>query len=298
VYEARDLELGAGLALKTIRQEIASEPSILKQFKKEVHRSRQITHPNVCRIYDLFSTRLSSGEEIWFFTMELLSGETLAQRIRRSGALTPQEALPIVCQIGDGLAAAHRIGIVHRDLKPANVILVPPESGSEYRAVITDFGLAAYYGASASSASLQANPQIAGTPNYMAPEVLQGKAASPASDVYSLGVVMYEMTTAAFPFEGESPFAVVAQRLTEPPISPRLRLPKYDPRWESVLMRSLARDPKSRFHDSIELCRALESKARGWRSRRIPGPALVGLLLGTSAAIWSVFEKLCITRVG
>jgi Tol biopolymer transport system component len=291
VYEARDLELGAGLALKTIRQEIASEPSILQQFKEEVHRSRQITHPNVCRIYDLNSTRLPSGEDIWFFTMELLAGETLAQRIRRTGALTPGEALPIICQICDGLAAAHRIGIVHRDLKPANVILVPLESGSEYRAVITDFGLAAYYGATASIASLQGNPQIAGTPNYMAPEVLQGKPATPASDVYSLGVVMYEMTTATYPFEGESPFAVVAQRLTEPPIPPRVRLPKYDPRWESVVLRCLARDPKSRFHDSIELCRALESKARDWRPRRVLRPALVALLLATSAAIWSVSRK-------
>src|SRR6266516_529845 len=132
VYEAEDLELGRRVALKTIRPEIATEPRIIQRFKREITLSLKVTHPNVCRIFDLFHHRMEWGTgeaELSFLAMELLRGETLASRLRAVGRMTTVEALAIVEQMAAGLAAAHRAGVVHRDFKSANVVLVPPEDG-------------------------------------------------------------------------------------------------------------------------------------------------------------------------
>ena len=140
VYEAWDLELQDKVALKTIRAEVASDAAVIERFKREVRQARGISHPNVCRVYDLFSHGESSYERIWFLTMELLDGETLLDRLRR-GPLSPEEALPLVEQMTAGLSAAHKLGIVHRDFKSNNVMLVDDVDAGT-RAVITDFGLA------------------------------------------------------------------------------------------------------------------------------------------------------------
>src|SRR5881296_9663 len=130
VYEAEDLELGGRVALKTILPEIATEPRIIRRFKREIALSRKVTHPNVCRIFDLFHHRMEWGTgeaELSFLAMEFLRGETLASRLRAVGRMTTVEALPIVEQMAAGLAAAHRAGVVHRDFKSANVVLVPAD---------------------------------------------------------------------------------------------------------------------------------------------------------------------------
>src|SRR5437867_66944 len=145
VYEAEDLELGGRVALKTVRPEIATEPRIIQRFKREIALSRKVTHPNVCRIFDLFHHRMQWGTgeaELSFLAMELLRGETLASKLHAVGRMTSVEALPIVEQMAGGLAAAHRAGVVHRDFKSANVILVQSEEGGQrenaLRAVVTD----------------------------------------------------------------------------------------------------------------------------------------------------------------
>ena len=150
VFEALDTELNVHVALKVIRPEIAAAPEALARFRQEVRLARSITHPNVCRTFDIDrETRILSPKngtkiDIVFLTMELLQGETLASRIKRSGRLTLDEVLRLACQIADALGAAHALGIVHRDMKPANVMLVFPENAAaqEDRAVIMDFGLA------------------------------------------------------------------------------------------------------------------------------------------------------------
>ncbi len=145
VYEARDLDLGERVALKTIRPEIASAPGTMARFKKEIQLARRVAHPNVCRMFDLQRHRPPpetdpSAGEIGFLTMELLEGETLAARLRRVGRIATAEALPLVRQMGEALAAAHDVGVVHRDFKPGNVMLVPSRSGDgKERAVVTDF---------------------------------------------------------------------------------------------------------------------------------------------------------------
>lgn len=287
VYEARDLELQERVALKTIRPEIASDPKTLARFKQEIHLARRVTHPNVCRMYDLerYQPSEASGKTpISFLTMELLEGETLSARLHHRGRMSPEEAISLVHQMAEGLAAAHRVGVIHRDFKPGNVILVPekptgadlrslsdrtteslPEAPNErrlpqpaLRAVITDFGLARAAEAADSiyDGSSSASPvrQIIGTPSYMAPEQLEGRAVTPATDVYALGLVIYEMIAGQEPFPG-NPY----DRLRAPPPSPGALVPGLDPRLELMILRSLETDPGQRFQTAVEVVQALST---------------------------------------
>jgi serine/threonine protein kinase/tetratricopeptide (TPR) repeat protein len=197
VYSATDTVLGTSVALKTLRAEMASDVRNVERLRREIQLARQVTHRSVCRVFDLEQHAGLHGE-ILFLTMELISGETLAQHIARRGRLTEEETQPIASQIAQALDAAHRVRIVHRDLKPANVMLSPEVEGiSEFRAVVMDFGLARN-----SDPTSVGTRQLFGTPLYMAPELLEGKDASTASDIYALGVTLHEMLTGAKPAKG------------------------------------------------------------------------------------------------
>jgi len=268
VYEAKDLDLGERVALKTIRPEIASEPHTMALFKQEIQLARRVTHPNVCRMFDLERYRPSPGTdpsavEVTFLTMELLEGETLAARLGRVGRMTTAEALPLVQQMAEALGAAHDVGVVHLDFKPGNVMLVSSKSSEgKERAVVTDFGLAKALAATDQAAgegpafSVTASGHMLGTIAYMAPEQLQGHEATPATDLYALGLVMYEMVTGKRPFPGE--LHGVLERTKEPPPPPRVHVPDLDLRWESAILRCLVRDPASRFATARDVTRALE----------------------------------------
>jgi len=286
VYEAEDLELGESVALKTVRAEIAADPRALERFKTEVHLARKVTHPSVCRIFDVFHHRdESAGAEhpdVTFLTMELLRGETLAGRLARAGRLAPDEALRLIEQMAGALEAAHRVGVIHRDFKSANVMLVPQGSGTaEIRAVVTDFGLARRISVPDGSLVTETlTGTVAGTPAYMAPEQIEGGPITAATDVYALGVVMYEMLTGKQPFEGETPVAGMVKRLKEAPRSPRTHVAALDAVWESVVLRCLEREPEKRFASSTAVVEALRGKGgEGGRwagaYRRWSRPAIV-----------------------
>lgn len=267
VYEVWDQDLGAAVALKTLRPDLVRDPTALDRFRREVQLTRQVTHRNVCRVYDFVHQRGVDVEgprhEIMGLTMELLRGETLAEHLSRSGAFAPHEALPIVRQIATALAAAHRVGVVHRDLKCGNVMLEPPGDGEgQVRAVVTDFGLAYQQLQSIStSPPLTAANVVVGTADYMSPEQSQGKEATGASDIYALGVVMFEMLTGRRPHEAPTPMATLLRRLREPPPSPRELRPDLDLRWEVVIRRCLALEPHDRFTSPIEVIAALEGRS-------------------------------------
>jgi tetratricopeptide (TPR) repeat protein/tRNA A-37 threonylcarbamoyl transferase component Bud32 len=270
VYEAQDLELRERVALKTIRPDVAANDGAVERFKNEIYLARKVTHTNVCRIFDLALDRNRTRGEILFLTMELLPGETLAQRIGAAVRLKTDEALPLVLQITAALSTAHEAGIVHRDLKSANVILVPA-SGNMPRAVVTDFGLAR--GREAESGlrpSLTHVGGVVGTPAYMAPEQVEGGKITPATDIYALGVVMYEMVTGTFPFLGDNPWEVANRRLKEKAPSPRLHLATLDPRWEKAILRCLERRPEDRFQSAADVANFLrgESVGLGQRDKR------------------------------
>jgi len=307
VYEAEDLELGAPVAIKLLRPSAAEGGDLAARFRREVLLARRVTHPNVCRIFDLGVHRPDreksgerSGEEAGagrlFLSMELVRGETLAARLRERGAFDPGEALPVVCQLAAALDAAHAAGVVHRDLKCANVLLEEGPEGT--RAVVTDFGLArALEGAAAApdALTLTVTGGVLGTPAYMSPEQVEGQPAGPASDLYSLGVILYEMVTGALPFPGASPLSAAVRRLREEPPRPSLLRPGLDPLWERTILRCLARDPAERFRSAGEVVIALtggkvspaRSRRPRWRRRSAAGAAALVALLALAGVWWT-----------
>jgi eukaryotic-like serine/threonine-protein kinase len=246
VYRARDRALDEIVALKVLRRELVAAEGMLERFRREVKLARRVTHRNVARSYDIGE---HEGER--FLTMELIEGEPLSALIARGGPLE----LPALRRVGagvcEGLAAAHEAGVAHRDLKPDNVML----TGND-RVVITDFGIARAL-AQAPSAARSIGGAV-GTPAYMAPEQVDG--ASPVdarADIYSLGVMLFEMLTGALPFEGTSPYAVAAARLLGPPPDPRARRPGLSELAAGVVLRAMARSPAQRFQTATEVAVAL-----------------------------------------
>jgi eukaryotic-like serine/threonine-protein kinase len=270
VYEAVDTALGTRVALKTVRMEQGAGEQALHRFRREILLARRIGHPNVCRVFELHLG--GPSEPAAFLTMELLEGETLAERLRRDGPIPEASAREIVRQILSALAAAHAEGVIHRDLKASNVMLVPAASGGE-RVVVTDFGIAYALGSLSDSS---ATPEgVVGTPAYMAPEQVTGGTVSPATDLYGLGVVMFEMTSGRLPFAGATPQEVAARRLSGP--SPRLSsaVPGVSRRWATLTAWCLEPQPGRRPPSAQAFAAALDRAPRLRVSRRTLG----GLLL-------------------
>jgi eukaryotic-like serine/threonine-protein kinase len=262
VYEAEDLELRENIALKTIRTEIAADEHVIARFKQEIQLSRKVTHPNVCRIFDIErhkppSDSQGSREEVTYLTMEMLPGETLAEQLRRTGRMATEEALPIVTQIIDGLQASHRAGIVHGDLKCSNVVLVSSHAGP-VRAVVTDFGLARLSSASENETGATGGT---GTPAYMAPEQVERGTITTATDIYSLGIVMFEVVTGTLPFVADTPTLMANKRLEQSAPPPRTIVADLDRRWEAAILRCLERDPLDRFATAADVAIALHHKS-------------------------------------
>jgi serine/threonine protein kinase len=262
VYEAEDGLLGGErIALKTVAASLAEDATAVRRLRREVSLARRITHPNVCRIFDLGQADVPVPHLV-FLTMELLPGETLRRRLRARGRLAPAAAWPVLVQVAAGLEAAHRAGVIHRDFKSGNVLLVsdPAAPGGE-RAVVTDFGLAraaAAGGPGLDSVTTGAGALI-GTVTHAAPEQLRGQPLTPAADVHALGVVLYEMVTGGLlPFTGDTPADVIARRLRGAPPSPRAAVPDLDPRWEAAILRCLERDPGARFPSAAAVAAALD----------------------------------------
>jgi tetratricopeptide (TPR) repeat protein len=277
VYEAEHPLLPERVALKTLLPAIASDEAMIERFKLEIQLARRVAHPNVCKVFDLewhqaerTAQAVSQGSAsqgtgpatdqgaILFLTMELLEGETLSSRIQNAGRITAADALPLIEQMAEALDAAHRSGVIHRDFKPSNVMLVPSRQGT--RVVVTDFGLArGIRSDSESTATL--TKHVAGTLDYMAPELLTGTAASVRSDNYALGMVAYKMMAGALPFGGESPWTGALLRSQKRAPSPRALAADLDPKWEHAILRAIDRDPRRRFAQALEFPRALRGEA-------------------------------------
>jgi len=253
VYAVEDLSLHERVALKTIRPEVAGSPESLARFKRELRMARRVTHPNVCRVFDLGEHRFSEDASevgLSFLTMELLEGETLYEYRVRKGRLPPDEVLRLAEQMAAGLDAAHSAQVIHRDFKSNNVMRVRSPQG-EVRAVVTDFGLALSE-VPTHDMKITQGRKLLGSPDYMSPEQVAGEPLSPASDIYSFGVVLFELLTGQLPFVAPTAAATAIMRLHKPPPSPRELVPELDPLWERVLLRCLARLPHQRFATASE----------------------------------------------
>ena len=286
VYKCHDEELEREVALKIIRPEIASDTAIIERFKREIQLSSRVTHKNVLRVYDL-----GEADGVRFLTMQFVEGEDLANLLRRTGPLPVTRLFHVFRQICEGLAAAHEEGVVHRDLKPQNVLL-----DGEDHVWLTDFGLAKSLGGSA----MTEMGAVMGTPSYMSPEQVRGQAVDKRSDIYSLGIVFYEMATGRTPFGGGSMYEVLMRRLSTPPRPVTELNPAVPPYLRKVLERCLEVDPRSRFQSVGEILTDLDAAAflttvryEVHRRRRILaalGLALA-LALGAAGVLWLASRK-------
>jgi serine/threonine-protein kinase len=241
VYRADDLKLGQSVALKFLPEAVAKDAVWLRRFHDEVRIAREVAHPNVCRVYDIGEV---DGEH--YITMEFVDGEDLSSLLRRIGRLPTDKAIQTARQLCAGIAAAHDKGVLHRDLKPANIML---DGRGHVR--ITDFGIAAL------AEQVDGKPSRAGTPAYMAPEQMAGGEVSQRSDIYGLGLVLYEIFTGREAFEAQSAAELQRLRRTGPPTTPSSYVEDMDPLVERVIMRCLANDPKDRPHSAIAVAAAL-----------------------------------------
>ena len=299
VYEARDEVLSISVALKTLRM-VGDDAAALQRLKLEGLLARTVWHPNACRVYDL-GRHDEDGATVWFLTMERLQGVTLAERLRVDKRLSPDHALRLAEHMAAGLGAAHQAGVVHRDFKPGNVMLVGVH-GAE-RAVVMDFGTAR--ATRTESADRQDGAAaIIGTPAYMAPEQVRGEEVGPAADIYSLGIVLFEMVTGARPFTGGSSLDVARRRLEEDAPSPQSLVPDLGERWEVVIRRCLAREPRRRFAHVEDVTNALAGRApaelrTGHLSSyaRLTLPAEQDLFVGRSAEVDALENNLAVSRL-
>jgi eukaryotic-like serine/threonine-protein kinase len=304
VYEATDLELGR-IALKTIRDDIAGSPEMLSRFRKEVQLARKISGPNVCRIHELFvndgdnnrKTNAKNGSHSVFLTMEFLDGITLADKLCRSGPMPWGDAQTISIGICDGLQTIHQAGIIHRDLKTQNIMLAS-RNGSTC-AVLMDFGLARELStpASATQTDLTEPGILIGTPNYMAPEQFEGKEVGPPTDIYALGIVLYELVSGKHPFASSSPIGAAVLRGRRPCSASSIQpgLPRH---VDEVICKCLEFDPKQRYQSAKEVADDLQSHLFSvvWLRRRWPrilaAAVAVVLLLSSLLLIPPVRERL------
>ena len=233
VYRARDLRLGRVVAVKVLHPRYADDQEFVQRFDHEAMSAARLSaHPNIVDVFDV-------GEDgnVHYIVMELIEGEDLKWLIEREAPMQINRALPLVEQVADGLEYAHQQGFVHRDIKPQNVLI-----DRNNRAHITDFGIAK----SRMSTAVTQVGMTFGTADYIAPEQVQGVEAEPQSDVYSLGVVVYEMMTGRLPFVADTPMAVAIQHIQQQPPPPRQFNPAITPQLEAVILNALSKDPRQR----------------------------------------------------
>jgi eukaryotic-like serine/threonine-protein kinase len=248
VYLAHDTLLGREVALKLLHHRFAEDQEFVERFRREASSAAGLSHPNVVAVFDR-----GEWNDTYYIAMEYLPGRSLKAVLREHGPLSSQDAIDIVVQILLAARFAHRRGIIHRDLKPHNVIL-----DEEGRAKVTDFGIAR-----AGASDMTLTGSIMGTAQYLSPEQAQGHAVSESSDLYAVGVVLYELLTGNVPFEGDSPVTVALKQVSAEPVPPSVRNPEVGPALDAVVMRSLAKDPLARFSSADEFIAALQQARNG-----------------------------------
>jgi len=291
VYKALDKEINEEVAIKLLKPEIASDDSTVERFRNELKFARKISHKNVCRMY-----HLSKEEETPYITMEYVPGEDLKSLVKRKGKLADEEAISIAKQVCEGLAEAHELGVVHRDLKPQNIMI--DEKG---RAKIMDFGIAR----SVEAPGVTQTGMMIGTPDYISPEQAEGEEADHRADIYSLGVVLYEMVTGSLPFKGDIALSVALKHKTEIPPNPKKLNPKVSEELSKLILICMEKDRERRYRTAGELLSELDKIEKGiplakrillkrrfeikWKSIFLYGgvPLLLILLIGGAISLFT-----------
>ncbi len=250
VYEARDTLLGRRVAVKVLHSQFSSDEAFVKRFRREAQAAANLSHPNIVGIYDW-------GQEgsTYFIVMELIEGRSLRDVLRAEGPLLPRRAVEISAEVAAALSVAHRSGLIHRDIKPGNMLLA-----ADGTVKVTDFGIARAWD---DSSELTKTGAVIGTATYFSPEQAQGSPADERSDIYALGVVMYEMLAGRPPFSGDSPVAVAYQHVSSLAAQPSLDNPDIPPELDAIVMRALDKNPDARYQTADDLRQALLLFLRG-----------------------------------
>ncbi|MCW3003362.1 MAG: pknB [Conexibacter sp.] len=245
---AEDLQLGRNVAIKLLHRRFAADEEFVERFRREASSAAGLQHPHVVAVYDR-----GSWDGTYYIAMEYLDGRTLKKLVQDEAPLPAPRAVDLTIQILRAARFAHKRGIIHRDLKPHNVIV-----DGEDRAKVTDFGIA-----KAGASDMTQTGSIMGTAQYLSPEQAQGFAVSAPSDLYSVGIILYEMLTGRVPFEGESAVTIALKQVGEAPVPPSAYNPDVPPALEAIVLRALEKDPARRFADADEFIAALEHCGAG-----------------------------------
>ena len=243
IMAAQDERLHRQVAVKLLKDELVQDPRFVERFRREARSVAALSHPNIATVFDY-----GEDDHRHFIVMEYAEGKDLARVLREDGPLSLDRTVRITVQVCNALAHAHAAGVVHRDVKPANVIIGPSD-----RVKVTDFGIAR----AAGDSTLTATGSVLGTAQYISPEQASGTRVTPATDVYSLGIVLYEMLTGAVPFTGDSPVAVAMQQVSEPVPSPSSLNAEVPASLDDVVMRATAKEPGDRYADAREMGAAI-----------------------------------------
>jgi serine/threonine-protein kinase len=243
VYCAEDSQLGRQIALKILYGRFAEDDEFVERFRREASHAAGLQHQNVVAVYDR-----GEWDSTSYIAMEFVDGRTLKQIIQAEGPLAPLRAIELISQVLRAARFAHRRGVIHRDLKPHNVIV-----DADDRAKVTDFGIAR-----AGASDMTQTGSIMGTAQYLSPEQAQGHPVSAASDIYSVGIVLYEMLTGKVPFDGDSPVTIALKQVNEPPVAPAALNPAVPAPLQDVVLRALAKDPEDRYPDADAFIAALD----------------------------------------
>src|SRR6267154_1595552 len=274
VYKARDKELDRVVALKLIRPELAKNPEVLRRFKQELILARQVTHKNVIRIFDL-----GQSDGIKFITMDFVEGQDLRSLLLEKSKLAPEQAARIMLQICRALEAAHAEGVIHRDLKPQNIML---DAGG--RILVMDFGIAR----SAYLPGMTQTGALIGTPEYMSPEQGRGEPLTERSDLFSMGIIFYELLTGKSPYHSDTPLATLWKRMTEKVTPPVVLDPTLPQALSNIVVKALEIEPKNRFANAREMAQQLEiwlGPSAGGETIFLPAPRTSGYWKWASAGL-------------
>jgi serine/threonine protein kinase len=250
VYRATHLMLHKPIAIKLIKPELVTSEDTIRRFHREAQAASQLDHPNIVTIHDLGKAE----DGTLYIAMELVTGTSLKELVKTEGALEPGRAVRIAAAIGSALALAHRHQIIHRDLKPQNIMICRDAEGREQPKLL-DFGIAKTF--ESEGPALTSTGLVLGTPHYMSPEQAKGTAVDGRSDLYSLGIILYEMLVGKVPFEAPSIPAILVKHLNETPKPPTELRPGLDPKLEAIALRCLEKEPAGRYQTAQELTRAL-----------------------------------------
>lgn len=249
VYKATDTLLGRTVAVKILHTQFSRDPVFIERFRQEAQAAANLNQPNIVNVFDW---GVENGTH--YLVMEYVQGRDLKDIILQGGPLLPERAVEIAVAICRALDSAHEHGVVHRDIKPQNIIAT-----YDNQIKVMDFGIARTAGGSA----MTQTGTIMGTAQYLSPEQAQGKSADPRSDLYSLGIVLYEMLTGKVPFDGENPVSIAYKHVREDPLPPSMINPDISAGLESVIMKALAKNPENRYRNAMEMCSDLERCLEG-----------------------------------